>query len=236
MSHGLARTRALREFARRIGLPRGADLQIVNTALTHESYAIERPGAPPSNQRLEFLGDAVLGAIVASRLYERYPDRREGQLSRMRAALVSRDALARSAELLGIGELLLLGRGEHRSGGAQRPSVLADAFEALVGACFLIGGMQAAVRFVQGQHLAHATSHASVDADGVDAKTKLQELTQAKFKKAPHYAVTSVSGPPHARVFTVVVTVAGRAVGRGSGTSKKQAQANAAREALAHLP
>jgi ribonuclease-3 len=229
MSQGLARTRALREFARRIGLPRGADLQIVNTALTHESYAIERPGAPPSNQRLEFLGDAVLGAIVASRLYERYPDRREGQLSRMRAALVSRDALARSAELLGIGELLLLGRGERRSGGAQRPSVLADAFEALVGACFLIGGMQAAARFVQGQHLAQAPSRESVDADGVDA-------TQAKFKKAPHYAVTSVSGPPHARVFTVVVTVAGRAVGRGSGTSKKQAQANAAREALAHLP
>lgn len=231
MSQGLARKRALRGLARRIGLPADADVALLDVAMTHDSYACEHPERAQSNERLEFLGDAVLGAIVASELYTRHLERSEGQLSRMRASLVSRAALARSAELLDLGPLLLLGRGENAAGGARRPSVLADAFEALVGALFQMGGMQAAQTFIQRHHLAHAAS-----SETTDPKTALQEYLQAKFKKAPHYAVTAQSGPAHARIFTVAVDVAGRRLGSGSGTTKKQAQTNAAREALAHLP
>ena len=229
MSAGLARKRALQELARKLGLPRATDLQLLGSALTHESYASEHSQSI-SNERLEFLGDAVLGAVVSASLYAANPDRREGQLSRMRAALVSREALARSAQALGFGEFILLGRGERETGGASRPSLLGDTFEALVGVAFLCGGLDAAKRFVQRHHLEHA-----LPGEARDPKTKLQELTQARFKKAPHYAVTAQSGPPHARVFTVAVEISGRILGRGTGTTKKQAQSNAAREALAHL-
>ena len=229
MSTGIGRKRALRAFARQIGLPRGTDLQLLDTALTHESYASEHPQVI-SNERLEFLGDAILGAVVGSWLFERHPQKREGQLSRLRAALVSRHALAGSAQTLGIGPLIALGRGERDTGGAQRASLLVDAFEALVGVAFLSGGMDAAACFVQRHHLDQATL-----GETTDPKTRLQELTQAKFKKAPHYAVIAQSGPPHARVFSVEVEVAGQTIGRGTGPTKKQAQANAAREALAHL-
>ncbi len=231
MSQGLARKRALRSLARKIGLSAGVDLQALDTALTHDSYASEHPREARSNERLEFLGDAVLGAVVAAELYARHPERSEGQLSRMRASLVSRAALARSAEVLEIGALVLLGRGESAAGGAHRPSVLADAFEALVGAIFQIGGMHVAQTFLKRSHLAHATSSATTD-----PKTALQEYAQAKFKKPPHYAVTAQTGPAHARLFTVAVDVAGQILGTGSGTTKKQAQTDAAREALAHLP
>jgi len=231
VSEGLARKRALRGLARKVGLPPSADLDVLDMALTHDSYASEHPRQAHSNERLEFLGDAVLGAVVAGELYARHPQRSEGQLSRMRASLVSRAALARSAEALDLGACLLLGRGESAAGGAHRPSVLADAFEALVGAIFHIGGMHAAQTFVNRSHLAHATS-----SETIDPKTALQEYAQARFKKAPHYAVTAQSGPPHARTFTVAVDVAGQTLGTGSGTTKKQAQTDAAREALAHLP
>jgi ribonuclease-3 len=217
-------------LARAAGLSRTADLRLLGLALTHESYAAEQQGVA-SNERLEFLGDAVLGAAVTAALYRAHPDQREGELSRRRASLVSRTALATSAERLGLGDLILLGRGEHRSGGGRRPSVLADAFEAFVGAIYEMGGMEAAARFIQRHHLAHASG-----SDASDPKTALQELVQAKFKKAPHYAVTDQAGPPHARTFTVAVDIAGRVVGVGSGSTKKQAQVNAAREALANLP
>jgi ribonuclease III len=230
VSEGLARKRVLRRLARKAGLSPDVDLNIFDDALTHESYAVEHPGAARSNERLEFLGDAVLGAVVAHDLFRRNPGRREGQLSRMRAALVSREALAASAKRLELGSLLLLGRGERAAGGAHRPSVLADAFEAVVGAVFEIGGMQAATRFIQRHHLENVAL-----TEVGDPKTTLQELIQARFKKAPHYAVTAQSGPPHARIFAVAVEVGGQVVGRGSGTTKKQAQTNAAREALANL-
>jgi ribonuclease III len=231
VSHDLARKRVLRDLARRAGLPASVDLELLDLALTHESYAAEHPKAAVSNERLEFLGDAILGAVVTQALFAAHPDRAEGQLSRMRASLVSRAALSRSAERLELGALVRLGRGEQAAGGAQRASVLADVFEALVGAAFCAGGMQSAERFVRRNHLAHASG-----SETMDPKTALQELTQARFKKTPHYAVTAQTGVPHARIFTVTVQVGERILGSGSGTTKKQAQTNAAREALAHLP
>jgi len=232
MSAHLARRRALRALARRLELPLefGASEELAQ-ALTHDSYAAERArDRVVSNERLEFLGDAVLGVIVARALFARHPDVPEGALSRMRAALVGRTALARTAQRLELGPLVLLGRGERATGGAQRPSILASALEALVAAVFLCEGYEAASRFVERHHLAHEQAVAALD-----PKTELQEYVQAKYKKAPHYAMTAQRGPAHARVFSATVTVAGVAAGSGEGPSLKLAQTAAARQALANL-
>lgn len=233
MSEGLARKRAMQGLARKLGLRSAGQGELLDIALTHDSFSAERDGRKdpaPSNERLEFLGDAVLGAIVAHALYQRHPDKPEGKLSRLRAALVSRAALAQTAEQLGIAPLLLLGRGETAAGGARRPSILASAFEALVGAVYVSGGYDAARRFIERHHLAHAKT-----SDLVDPKTTLQEYAQARFKKAPHYATIAHSGPAHARTFTVAVEIAGETMGSGDGATKKQAEAAAAREALERL-
>ena len=234
MSRNLARRRVLRDLARKLGLRlQSLDDGFLEQALTHDSYASERKRpieGGVSNERLEFLGDAVLGAVVAHTLYTRHTQKPEGVLSRMRAALVSRAALAQTARRLGIGPLLLLGRGEAAAGGAQRASILAAALEAIVGAIFLSEGLDAVSRFVERHHLAHAPA-----LESLDPKTELQEYAQARFKKVPHYATTAQSGPPHARVFTVTVSIAGKPVGSGSGATKKSAEAAAAAEALAQI-
>jgi ribonuclease-3 len=204
---------------------------LLEVALTHDSYAAEgSKQRATSNERLEFLGDALLGALVAEALYLRHPDKPEGMLSRTRAALVSRAALAQTAQRLALGPLVLLGRGEAAAGGAQRPSILASVFEAVVAAVYLSEGIDAARRFVERQHLAHCAP-----TEVMDPKTALQEYVQAKYKKAPHYALTAQSGPPHARVFSMAVSVAGRLLGSGEGPTKKQAEAAAARQGLANL-
>ncbi len=236
MSQGLGRRRSLRDFLRKLGLSNvGADrLQLFDIALTHDSYAWEHTGHKAravSNERLEFLGDAVLGAITAHWLYNAFPQKREGVLSRARALLVSRGALSQTAQLLGIGPMLLLGRGESAGGGAQRSSILAAAVEALIGAIYLSAGYEAARKFLVAHHFARAQL-----SELIDPKTALQEYAQARFKKAPHYAITAQSGPPHARVFTVAVEIGGAVAGRGQGATKKQAETAAAREALEHLP
>ena len=232
MSQHLARKRALRGLARRLGLKdESLDSGLLETALTHDSFAAESAGsASTSNERLEFLGDALLGAVVAHALYLRHPDKPEGALSRLRAALISRTALTQTAQRLELGRLLLLGRGETAAGGAQRPSILAAAFEAIVGAVYLSEGLEAARRFIERQHLAHAST-----SESTDPKTALQEYVQARCKKAPHYAIVAQSGPAHARIFSVTVAVDGKTVGSGEGATKKQAEAAAAREALASL-
>lgn len=232
MSRAPSRKRALRELAGRAGL-QACDLALLDQALTHDSYACEQARGTqsmPSYERLEFLGDAVLGAVVASWLYQRHPQEPEGTLSRMRASLVSRSALARSAERLNLGALAQLGRGEAAGGGARKPPVLAAMFEALVGAAFLAGGTSAAERFVRQHHLAHAPLALTLD-----PKSALQEYAQARYKKAPHYAVIAQQGPAHARIFTVQVDVAGQVVGTGTGSTKKQAESQAAQEALSTL-
>ena len=236
MTHNLSRRRALRSFGRRAGLHEAAKgaCDLLDVALTHDSYAYERsrPGsATISNERLEFLGDAVLGHVVARDIYKRYPDEPEGSLSRRRAALVSREALASTARRLDVGPLLLLGKGEAASGGQLRPRILAAVFEALVGAVYLSEGFEAAADFVEREHLAHA-DHPKMS----DPKTELQEYAQARFKRTPVYSVTEEGGPAHAKEFTVEVSVGGKMMGTGTGATKKQAQARAAAQALSTIP
>ena len=230
MSAGLSRRRALQSLARRLGLGESiVESGLLDTALTHDSYAAEQ-GSHASNERLEFLGDAVLGALVSHSLYESHADKPEGTLSRLRAAIVSRQALALTAQRLDIAPLIALGRGERAAGGSERPSILAAALEATIGAVYLSEGLEASRRFIDRHHLAHVKP-----SDIIDPKTALQEYAQAKYKKAPHYAIGAQRGPSHARVFTVSVSVAGKTVGSGEGPTKKQAEAAAARAALAKI-
>src|SRR5271166_2973941 len=233
MSEGLARRKALRALGHRLGLKAAAtgDCALLDAALTHDSYAFEHadPKAASSNERLEFLGDAVVGAAAADWLYRRFPDEPEGRLSRRRQTLVSRAPLAATAARLELTALLRVGKGEAAARGQQRPSILASTFEALVGAVFLAEGYDAAAGMVQREHLEHVQP-----GDEADPRTALQELAQARFKRAPLYALTGESGPAHARVFSARVSV-GKVVGTGSGPTKKQAQAEAATQALRKL-
>ncbi|MBV8171297.1 MAG: ribonuclease III [Candidatus Eremiobacteraeota bacterium] len=233
MSEGLARRKALRELGRRLGIRATAsgDCALLDRALTHGSFVFEQraKGHQLSNERLEFLGDSVIGLAAAAWLHDRYPDEPEGRLSRRRQQLVSGAALARSAAQLGLSAALRLGKGETRGAGAHRPSILADAFEAVVGAVFVCEGYNAAARFVQRVHLSQTESVARAD-----ARTALQELSQARFKAAPRYEFAGETGPPHARVFVARVS-AGSVVGTGRGPTKKTAQAEAAADALRKL-
>jgi ribonuclease III len=235
LTHNLARRRALRAFAKRLGIKAGskATIELLDSALTHDSYANERRSADGvvSNERLEFLGDAVLGHVVAHDLFSRHPRESEGALSRRRAALVSRSSLASAARTIAMAPLLLLGKGEAAARGEERPSILAAAFEALVGAVYLNEGFDAAERFVR----RHLSSHAA-GVDESDPKTVLQEYAQGRFKLPPAYAVTHESGPAHAKTFTVAVSVGGDVMGIGSGPTKKRAQAEAAAQALRKIP
>lgn len=207
------------------------DCALLDGALTHDSYAFEHGAGRglSANERLEFLGDAVVGLAASAWLFERHPDEPEGRLSRRRQALVSGGALAQTAERLGFAPMLQLGKGEAAGHGERRPSILAGAFEAVTGAVLLAEGYDGAARFVERVHLAHTKS-----ATQADPRTALQELAQARFKKAPQYSSAGESGPAHARIFTARVS-AGGVVGTGTGPTKKQAQAEAAAEALRKL-
>jgi ribonuclease-3 len=229
----------LRAFGARLRLKAAAsdEWRLLDEALTHDSYAHESgraksaaPPGPVSNERLEFLGDAVVGAAVADYLYRRHPEESEGELSRRRAALVSRAALAATAQRWDVGPLLLLGKGEAAAHGERRPSILAAAAESVIGAVFLAEGFAAACRFVTREHLAHAD-----DGANADPKTTLQELLQGRFKRAPAYAVTSESGPAHARIFSISVFLGSDLLGTGAGPTKKLAEAAAAADALHRL-
>jgi ribonuclease-3 len=201
----------------------------VDRAFVHESAA--REGAGASNERLEFFGDTILGFVTARWLLDRYPDASEGELSRRKAAIVSGDACAQSARRLGFGELLRLGVGMQQSGGAANTSILADAFEAYLGALYLRTDLEVVARFLEAQHLAHIDHAETADAD---AKTALQEFAQARFAVAPVY-FERAEGPPHDRRFTSQVRIADEIVGEGIGASKKAAQQSAAAMALASL-
>jgi ribonuclease-3 len=209
---------------------------ILEQALIHSSYVNENPGlAPGDNERLEFLGDAVLGFVIARELYQRFPDLSEGEMTRVRSSLVSQDALARLAKTIGLGDYLYMGKGEEASGGRRKPANLARALEALIAAIFLDRGLPPTRKFIL--KLAEKGLKAA-PSQGVEAdyKSKLQEIMQAKRQLKPTYRVIEASGPAHDRRFTVEVTVAGDVMGRGSGKSKKAAEAEAARNALDKLP
>ncbi|MEX0683597.1 MAG: ribonuclease III [Dehalococcoidia bacterium] len=203
-------------------------------ALYHRSFLNEAPEDVESNERLEFLGDAVLGLIISHRLYEDYPAMTEGQLSQVRAILVRWDALARAAERIGLGEYLILGRGEEMSGGRERPSNLAGALEALIGAAFTDSGMNLAKELVL-RLLKPDLDEIAASGYTVDSKSELQHLAQTNYHQIPQYTLISSEGPDHAKLFTVEVSVGDQVLGRGQGRNKKQAELNAARQALETL-
>ena len=209
------------------------NISLLQNALTHSSYANERwHNSLLSNERLEFLGDSVLGMLVAEYLYKNFPDRPEGELTRMRADMVCEKTLASAANRIGLGSHLLLGHGEERFGGRNRDSILADAMESVIAACFLDGGIEAALSFVRQFILVEVPVARMHNAD---YKTALQELVQQKKNQVLAYALVGQSGPDHDKEFSVEVSLNGTVVGRGTGSSKKRAEQDAARDAIGLL-
>jgi ribonuclease-3 len=201
-------------------------------ALTHRSFAYENGGLP-TNERLEFLGDAVLGLVVTDALFLQHPDLPEGALAKLRASVVSTRALAGVAKDLGLGQWLRLGKGEEVTGGREKPSILADTMEALIGAVYVEHGIEGATRLVRALFDPLMTA-AAADGAAQDWKTALQELTAARGLGVPDYGI-SESGPDHAKAFVATALVGGVAFGEGSGASKKQAEQQAAEGAFRQL-
>ncbi|MHB8070192.1 MAG: ribonuclease III [Desulfobaccales bacterium] len=226
------RQKELQALARRLGY-RFKDLGLLDQALRHSSYAHERPESGPSNEQLEFLGDAVLDLVVSALLLASYPQSSEGELSRKRAALVNARQLAALTRQLDLGPHLLLGRGEESQAGREKPSLLADALEAVLAACFLDGGLKAAQTLIH--RLFGPLLETQARLSWQDFKTALQELTQACYKLSPSYHLLEESGPSHHRRFRVEVRLGPEPLAQGDGPSKKQAAQMAARLALERL-
>ena len=209
------------------------NITLLQNALTHSSYANERwHNSLMSNERREFLGDAILGMNVAEFLYRSFPDRPEGELTRMRADMVCETALAAVADRLQLGQHVLLGHGEARFGGRTRNSILADAVESVIAACYLDGGMSVAETFIRNFVLCNVPAERL---HNTDYKTALQELVQQKKDQVLRYELIAESGPDHDKQFTVSVSLNGTVVGTGSGRSKKRAEQDAARTAIEKL-
>lgn len=204
------------------------DLDLLDQALTHRSWAFEQGGLP-TNERLEFLGDAVLGLVVTDEIYHDHPDEQEGRLAKLRAAAVRSETLAEIARGIDLGRYIKLGRGETASGGADKDSILADALEAILGSVYLDQGFATVYDLVQ-RLFAELLGELAESDTALDYKTSLQELSAARFEMLPRYQVHD-EGPDHAKTFTAEVHVDGRLLGRGIGRSKKQAEQRAAREA-----
>ncbi len=223
----------LAEVQQRIG-HQFQDKDLLRLALTHPSIAHEQNNPAPHNQRLEFLGDAILGAVLSQQIYERFTEADEGLLTKSRAKLVNAVSLAAHGRSLGLGSYLIISRGEENTGGRTRPSTLADAFEALLGAIFLDGGFEAARLFVLREF---ASDYAELALpEGIDnPKGELQELLQAKSPVAPVYQLISAEGPDHDRNFVCAVLHDGVELAQGSGKSKKAAESDAALAALAKM-
>lgn len=209
------------------------NITLLQNALAHSSYANERwHNSLASNERLEFLGDSVLGMVVAEYLYKTFPDRPEGELTRMRADMVCEGTLAQVANRIDLGTHLMVGHGEEQGGGRNRPSILADAVESVIAAMFLDGGMAAAKSFIERFIL---TEVPVTKLHHEDFKTALQELVQQKKNQVISYATVSQSGPDHDKSFVVEVSINGSVVGSGVGSSKKRAEQAAAEAAIAAL-
>lgn len=224
------RIKELKELIEKIGL-NITSLELINTALTHPSYVFEKgQGAGNHNQRLEFLGDAVVGLIVGDYLFNLYPEKSEGELTKMRAALVCESSLAKAANRLGIGPYLLMGKGEKLGGGAQRPSNLADAWEALIGALYLELGLEEIKEFTI-KYIKPELERV-ISGNYGDFKTQFQEYIQRRSDQVIEYEILSETGPDHDKVFVAGVSVQGKLIARGSGRTKKEAEQNAAHQAL----
>ncbi|MGN0985340.1 MAG: ribonuclease III [Candidatus Enterenecus sp.] len=221
----------MRELEEKLGY-RFHNIGLLKHAVTHSSYANEhRAEGLTSNERLEFLGDSVLGMVVAEYLFDKHPDMPEGELTRTRAALVCEDSLYEVARGLGLGSYLRLGKGEAAGGGRQRPSILADATEAVLAAVYLDGGIEA-VRPIIRKLILDKEREKAVDRD---YKTGLQELVQRHPGQTVSYRLVEETGPDHARVFVIEVSVDGKSVGIGRGRSKKEAEQMSAKAALEKL-
>ena len=209
------------------------NISLLQNALTHSSFANERwHNSLLSNERLEFLGDSILGMLVAEYLYRNFPDRPEGELTRMRADMVCEKTLASVAARIHLGDHLMLGHGEEQGGGRSRDSILADAVESVIAACFLDGGIEAAQKFIRTFILVEVPVS---QMHNTDYKTKLQELVQQKKNQVLSYTLTGESAPDHDKHFTVAVSLNGGMVGQGEGRSKKRAEQEAARAAIRNL-
>lgn len=206
------------------------DIGLLKMALIHPSYLAEHPEEKNHNQRLEFLGDAILGSVVADYLYHHYPTKPEGQLTKMRAAVVCEPTLANLAARLELGKYLFLGRGEELSGGRARPSILADAFEALTAAIFLDQGWENTRNFLS--ELLKDEIEKTARGFYTDYKTSLQEIIQQRGSEKINYVLLAESGPDHAKQFVSGVVWRGQLLGKGTGKSKKEAEQQAARAAL----
>ena len=222
----------IKELETAIGY-RFRDITLLQNALAHSSYANERwHNSLMSNERLEFLGDSILGMVVADHLYRNFPNRPEGELTRMRADMVCERSLAVVAGKIGLGTHLLLGKGEEQGGGRSRDSILADAVESVIAACYLDGGMEAAVAFIRSFVLSNVPVN---KLQNTDYKTALQELVQQKRNQTLSYRLAGEWGPDHDKHFEVELSLNGQVVGKGVGSSKKRAEQLAARQALENL-
>ena len=209
------------------------NISLLQNALTHSSYANERwHNSLLSNERLEFLGDSVLGMLVAEYLYRSFPNRPEGELTRMRADMVCEQTLAAAANRICLGQHLLLGHGEEQGGGRTRSSILADAMESVIAASFLDGGREAALQIVRTFIFVEVPV---TKLHNADYKTQLQEMVQQKKNQILSYELVGQSGPDHDKQFDVEVSLNGTVVGQGSGSSKKRAEQDAARAAIEKL-
>jgi ribonuclease III len=222
---------------RLLGLERRLSVTLTDRALalraiTHKSYCNEHKDEPlEDNERLEYLGDAVVDLAIGHRLMERFPKANEGELSKLRALIVNEEGLGRIGRSLGLGEVLLLGRGEELTGGRDKTSVVADALEAVVGALYLSDGMPAAMGFVD-RVFAEALAGVAEGRQGQDHKSVLQEMSQSLFKSSPRYRVVSEAGPDHEKIFEVEVSIGVEVFARSTGRSKKEAEQAAAKDTL----
>lgn len=220
-------------LAKRLNLP-FTDMLLLSRALTHRSYLNEHSEALEDNERLEFLGDAILDFVVGAWLYHRYPEMPEGDLTRMRSAFVYTKQLAEFAKQIDLGKALRLGRGEIHGGGRERPALLCDAFEALIGALYLDAGLEAVHAFIY-PLLDETSEDILINHKAEDPKSTFQEWAQAQGHSTPHYVTRNATGPDHSKVFEVEVQVDGKVYGTGRGHSKQLATKDAAANALKRL-
>ncbi|MFH1289032.1 MAG: ribonuclease III [bacterium] len=229
MSLEKKRIEELEDFAKKLKI-KVNNLHIFNQALVHSSYAHEQKDSIECNEKLEFLGDAVLSLVTSEYLYQKFPKANEGSLSKLRARIVSEPVLSKNASQLVVGRYLLLGRGEEATGGRDRDSILANTFEAIIGAIYLDSGLGEAYKFII-EHMENEMNTCNI----VDYKSQLQEWTQVKLKKIPIYRVIDEIGPEHEKIFDIELSIDNVIYGRGQGKSKKQAEQLAAQMALVKL-
>jgi ribonuclease-3 len=213
---------------------RFADKGLLKVAMTHRSVCQDKSKKNISNERLEFLGDAVLGLVITDELFRHFPDHDEGQLTKAKSHLVSREVLSKQAEKMDLGRYLLVSNGEEKSGGRCRQSILADSFEAVIGAIFIDGGLEAVRRFIR-RHLLKDMKSLLTNKFHNNYKSLLLEYVQARGEVVPQYRVVFEEGPDHHKEFTVEVVVDEKGMGRGTGSSKKKAEQIAACQALQNM-